>query len=87
MAVKVRGLPGASLAPDEPGTQDFLMVNSAVFPFANVADYLALTQAQRDKNDKIEEVLDTFGKALAMSGRLSAPRRPAPSANRFRGSP
>jgi catalase len=68
MAVKVRGLPGTSLASDEPGTQDFLMVNSDVFPFANVADYLVLTRAQRQHNDKLALVFDTFGQTLVASG-------------------
>lgn len=68
MAVKVRGLPGASLAPDEPGTQDFLMVNSNVFPFANVADYLALTRAQLEHNDELGPVFATFAQKLAASG-------------------
>ena len=46
MAIKVRGLPVKSLADEEPDTQDFLMVNFEVFPFANVADYLVLSKLQ-----------------------------------------
>ena len=68
MAVKVRGLAGISLASDEPGTQDFLMVNSNVFPFANVADYLALMRAQFEYDDKVEPTFAKFAKELAASG-------------------
>jgi len=68
MAVKVRGLPGASLAPDEPGTQDFLMVNSNVFPFANVADYLTLTRAQIDLDKDPVRLFGAFAQTLTASG-------------------
>ncbi|AMY10849.1 Catalase [Luteitalea pratensis] len=46
MAVKIFGVPGEGLTDDEPHTQDLLMVNFQVFPFANVADYLVLTRLQ-----------------------------------------
>ena len=68
MAVKVRGLPGISLTTDEPGTQDFLMVNFPVFPFANVADYLALTKAQLQHKDDSSLVFRTFAEQLVKSG-------------------
>jgi hypothetical protein len=75
MAVKVQGLPGASLVTDEPGTQDFLMVNSPRFPFANVADYLVLTKAQlehelRDENDPAL-AFGTFAQELSRSGGIA----------------
>jgi hypothetical protein len=68
MAVKILGLPGATLASDEPGTQDLLMVNFPVFPFANVADYLALTQAQLEFEPDMEAVFARFGAELVASG-------------------
>ena len=68
MAVKVQGLPGVSLATDEPGAQDFLMVNSPVFPFANVADYLALTRAQLLHDDDPRLTFGTFAQEVAKSG-------------------
>ena len=68
MAVKVRGLPGSSLASDEPDTQDFLMVNFPVFPFANVADYLALTKAQLTCEPDNALVFKTFFTELMKSG-------------------
>jgi catalase len=67
MAVKVRGLPTKSLASDEPNTQDFLMVNFPVFPFAHVADYLALTKAQLKHNDG-KLVFPTFVEELKNHG-------------------
>src|ERR1700676_4872012 len=45
MAVKLLGVSGSPLVPTiGPLTQDFLMVNSPVFAFANVEDYEALSQ-------------------------------------------
>jgi hypothetical protein len=44
------------------------MVNSNVFPFANVADYLALTRAQLEHNDELGPVFATFAQKLAASG-------------------
>jgi hypothetical protein len=68
MAVKVRGIPGSSLATDEPDTQDFLMVNSPVFPFANVADYLALTKAQLEHDKDPQLTFATFAQQLVKTG-------------------
>ena len=46
MALKILGVPGVPLLPtDGDVEQDFLMVNHPVFPFANVADYEAVSQA------------------------------------------
>ncbi len=68
MGLKVQGLPYASLATDEPGTQDFLMVNFPVFPFANVSDYLALTRAQLTFEPDNAGVFSAFGAQLAKNG-------------------
>ena len=68
MAIKVRGVPGeAFLSCDESGSQDFLMVNAPVFPFANVADYLALTRAQVTHRDESRAVLGAFAQAVAQT--------------------
>lgn len=68
MAIKLRGLRANSLAGDEPDTQDFLMVNFPVFPFANVADYLVLTKAQLQHKDDGRLVFQTFAEELAKNG-------------------
>jgi hypothetical protein len=68
MAIKVRGLPATSYYGDEPDTQDFLMVNFPVFPFANVADYLVLTRAQLEHKDEGRLVFKTFAEELTKSG-------------------
>lgn len=68
MAIKVYGLPSASLADDEPNTQDFLMVNFPVFPFANVADYLVLTKAQLQHKDNGRLVFQTLANELIKNG-------------------
>lgn len=68
MAIKVRGLPGKSLADDEPDTQDFLMVNFPVFPFANVADYLLLSRLQLEHADDSDKFVPAFAAALIQSG-------------------
>jgi hypothetical protein len=45
MAVKLYGVPGERLMPDDGElSQDFLMINQPVFAFANVEDYEALSQ-------------------------------------------
>ncbi len=45
MALKILGVPGDPLLPtDGDVEQDFLMVNHPVFPFANVADYEAVSE-------------------------------------------
>ena len=52
MAVKLMGVAGSPLMPtDGPLTQDFLMVNQPVFAFANVEDYLALSDVLQKNND------------------------------------
>ena len=53
MAVKLLGVAGAPLLPTEgPLTQDFVMINQPVFAFANVEDYLALSEVLlRDKDN------------------------------------
>lgn len=66
MAMKVRNVPGDTyLSADEPGVQDFLMVNAPVFPFANVADYLELTRAQFKHEDKSQPLFAEFGQAVS----------------------
>lgn len=44
MALKILGVPGDPLLPTGSVEQDFLMVNHPVFPFANVADYEAVSE-------------------------------------------
>ena len=45
MAVKIMGVSGLPLLPDdEPGTQDFLLVNHPVFPFPDTEVYNAITE-------------------------------------------
>ena len=52
MAIKLRGVEGTSLLESVgPLTQDFLMVNSPVFTFANVEDYNALSEILLKDND------------------------------------
>lgn len=68
MAIKVRGLPIKSLADDEPETQDFLMVNFPVFPFANVADYLVLSRMQLQHRDDPRAFVPAFAAELVKSG-------------------
>jgi hypothetical protein len=41
MAIKVLGVPGEKLLPDERGTADFILLNYPLFPFATAADYVA----------------------------------------------
>jgi hypothetical protein len=52
MAVKLLGISGSPLVPTiGPLTQDFLMINSPVFAFANVEDYEAVSQILLKDND------------------------------------
>ena len=52
MAVKLLGVEGSALMPTAgPLIQDFLMVNQPVFAFANVVDYLALSEVLQKNND------------------------------------
>jgi hypothetical protein len=44
MAIKLMGVTGAKLIPDEKFTQDFVMINHPVFFSKDVADYLALAR-------------------------------------------
>lgn len=64
MAVKVLGVPGDGFASDEPHTQDLLMVNFPVFPFANVEDYLALTRLQPEFETDNLQLFSKFAAAL-----------------------
>jgi hypothetical protein len=47
MAVKLLGVPGAKLLPDESHTQDFLMINHPVFFIDDPQKYLSLIEARR----------------------------------------
>lgn len=47
MAIKVMGVPGKKLLPDEPQTQDFLMINYPVFFTRNAADYVVLNELEQ----------------------------------------
>lgn len=61
MAIKLMGVDGPPLMGDQgPTTQDFLMVNFPVFPFANVADYLELNRALVEHNDDVGKTFATF---------------------------
>lgn len=66
MAVKLLGVEGPMLAPvdGEPvhgaPTQDFLLINQPVFAFANVADYLVLSQALIDQQDDPRKAIGQF---------------------------
>lgn len=52
MAIKLLGVSGSPLMPTkEPLTQDFLMINSPVFAFANVEDYEALSKVLLENKD------------------------------------
>jgi hypothetical protein len=54
MAVKLHGVGGARLVPDDgEDTQDFLMINQPVFAFANTADYRILSEAIEDDDRNI----------------------------------
>jgi hypothetical protein len=54
MAVKLMNVTGTPLlTTDEPLTQDFLMINQPVFAFANIEDYLALSQVLEKTDDPI----------------------------------
>lgn len=57
MAIKLLGVEGKTLL-DAPGenSQDFLMINTPMFAFANVAEYLDVTQIQADNNDDISKL-------------------------------
>ena len=53
MAIKLLNVPGCSLLePFGAPTQDFLMINSPVFAFANVEDYLALSKVLQEDADQ-----------------------------------
>jgi hypothetical protein len=45
MAIKLTGVPGPKLSPDEKGTQDFLLIDHPVFFVRNAADYPAAQAA------------------------------------------
>jgi hypothetical protein len=59
MAVKLTGVPGTKLLPEQANaqTQDFLMINHPVFFVRNVADYVPFTQLSL--LNKANEFLDT----------------------------
>jgi hypothetical protein len=65
MAIKIVSVAGTPLTPTDGSVdQDFLLVNHPVFPFANVADYEAITQvlAADDKPDRF------FAERVRMKG-------------------
>ena len=65
MAIKLLGVEGETLL-DVPGesSQDFLMINTPMFAFANVAEYLDVTQIQADNNDDISKL---FAQPLSLA--------------------
>ena len=52
MAMKVLGVKASLLDDEEVRSQDFLMINAPSFAFANVADYLRLSQVLLEDRDK-----------------------------------
>ena len=61
MAIKLMGVEGRPLIDGEgPTTQDFLMVNLPVFPFANVSDYLELNRALFEHKDDVVKAFTQF---------------------------
>ncbi len=50
MAIKIMGVPGEKLLPDENHTQDFMMVNHPVFFIDDPQKYLSLIQARSSSN-------------------------------------
>jgi hypothetical protein len=61
MAVKLMGVEGRPIIDGEgPTTQDFLMVNLPVFPFANVSDYLELNRALFEHKDDVVKAFGAF---------------------------
>lgn len=53
MAVKITGVPGDTFYTDGcQGEQDFLMINTSQFAFANIPDYLRLQQVLLHNNDE-----------------------------------
>lgn len=76
MAIKLLGVNGTPLLPTEgPFTQDFVMINEPVFAFANVEDYLALSEILlRDK--------DNAAAFFARTKLADAGGKPTPAAQR-----
>jgi catalase len=61
MAVKLLGVDGPPIIDGEgPTTQDFLMVNLPVFPFANASDYLELNRALFEHKDDVVKAFTAF---------------------------
>jgi hypothetical protein len=61
MAIKLMGVDGPPLIDGEgPTTQDFLMVNLPVFPFANASDYLELNRALLEHKDDVVKAFTQF---------------------------
>lgn len=61
MAIKLMGVDGNTLMQEAGGkTQDFLLINQAMFAFPNVTEYAAFTRIQREKNDKVAEIFPVF---------------------------
>jgi RoxA-like, cytochrome c-like/Cytochrome c len=61
MAIKLMGVEGQPIIDGEgPTTQDFLMVNLPVFPFANVSDYLELNRALFEHKDDVVKAFTAF---------------------------
>ncbi len=77
MAIKLLGVDGKTLLaiPGE-SSQDFLMINTPMFAFANVAEYLDLTQVQADHNDDIRPLFAVLSEAkkktLGIVGKIKA---------------
>jgi hypothetical protein len=65
MAIKLMGVDGKVLIEHQgANTQDFLMINSPAFTFANVADYLILTKALLDHNDDSVKSIGAFAQQV-----------------------
>ena len=70
MAIKVYGVEGPRLVPDDgERTQDFLMINQPVFAFANVEDYEALSRVLVEDKDNPTRF---FGRAKSPDPKVQA---------------
>lgn len=58
MAIKLLNIEGSTLLANSSSEQeqDFLMINTPIFAFADVSEYLDLTQVQADNNDDITKL-------------------------------
>jgi len=76
MAIKVLDVEGEMLSEDQGrANQDFLMINTPQFAFANVRDYLRLNRVLMLPTSKKGDVADPFFLPLQLAGALLPPAR------------